>query len=1273
MKRVFEGMQTSTLFDRFFWRPAVFLLVVGLASAVPGIAPGAEAQWIWSPQHVRDKVPEGACYFRKSFSGQFPERAQISIAADDQYELYVNGHRIGSGRSSSQFDEYDITKQVKQGRNTIAVRVVNRVGTTAALAARVFVKERGGSWLTYSTDGTWQTNLRPFPLWNTTFYNDRLWDRAQVFGVLGSTAPWDHQEDVAARDTDQAERFRISREFEVQRVVSAEDTGSIIAMSFDEFGHIIASQEGGPLLLVYDSDDDDIVDKVRPYCDQVKNVQGILAINGRVYVTGDGPEGPALYRLMDKDHDGKLEDVHTLFRFEGELGEHTAHGITLGPDGWIYVVIGNHTKPLVTFAANSPYHDSYEGDLVQPRLEDPSGHAAGRKAPGGMIIRTDLEGQRVQLVAGGLRNTYDLAFDEQGNLFVHDSDMESDLGMTWYRPTRIYHAIPGAEFGWRSGWAKWPEYYLDSLPAAADTGRSSPTGCVFYNHFMFPNKYHGALFLADWSEGRILAVHLKPKGASYTAEAEIFLQGQPLNVTDLDVGPDGWLYFVTGGRGTGGGVYRVKWKGTVPDAVRDLGTGISPVIRQPQLESAWGRQRVAKLKQQIGDDWGPYLIGVVRSSMNPTKYRIRALNLMQLYGPTPSASLLIELSNDKNEMVRARTADLMGLHETGETRTRLIELLEDSDRMVRRRACEALARAGQTAPPDTLISMLGSDDRFEAWAARLLLEKSEPDTWRDQVLSSEDQRVFNRGALALLAVAPTEPNGLAVLDQTSQRMRAFISDRDFVEMMRVAEVAMSRCKIPPGSLQVLRDQLADEFPAGNAIMNRELIRLLAYLQADAITDRYIRYLGSDAPKEDRVHLAMYASYIRTGWTTQQKLQLIEFMSRAKGWDGGGSYAAYLGNAIRNFAKRMSASEGTLVLRRGEQWPDAVLGTLHTLPKKLDVGTRTALEHLDEAIDQKEDPSNKQLMVGIVAVLARDGQDASMAYLRKIWDRNPERRSPVAMGLAQSPAGDNWEYLLHSLPVVEGGTAREVMRSLKTVARIPDDPESLRQVILRGLELKEHGALDAVALLEHWVSLPQGESADGWDKKLAAWQAWFAESFPDYPPAELPKEPTESKWKFDDLQEFLSSDEGHAGDAARGAVVFEKSLCSKCHRYGDHGEAMGPDLTSIAKRFSRKEILQSLLYPSHVISSQYAAKTLLLTDGRQLSGIVAPGPEGEQVVLKSDGDKVSVPEQEIDEVHPSNVSAMPVALLDELSLEQIADLFAYLNSPPSQGVALRVED
>ena len=97
----------------------------------------------------------------------------------------------------------------------------------------------------------------------------------------------------------------------------------------------------------------------------------------------------------------------------------------------------------------------------------------------------------MQLVAGGLRNPYDLAFNRDGELFIHDADMESDEGTTWYRPTRLCHVIPGGEYGWRSGWSKWPDYYVDSLPAALDTGRGSPAGIVAYNHFMFPARYHG--------------------------------------------------------------------------------------------------------------------------------------------------------------------------------------------------------------------------------------------------------------------------------------------------------------------------------------------------------------------------------------------------------------------------------------------------------------------------------------------------------------------------------------------------------------------------------------------------------------------------------------------------------------------------------------------------------------------------------------------------------------------------------------------------------------
>ena len=246
----------------------------------------------------------------------------------------------------------------------------------------------------------------------------------------------------------------------------------------------------------------------------------------------------------------------------------------------------------------------------------------GIKAPCGTIVRTDVNGSFVERFAGGLRNCYDIAFNRAGELFTWDSDMEWDEGLPWYRPTRALHVTPGAEFGSRSGWSVWPAYYFDSLPSLLDTGRGSPTGIAVYNHVMFPRRYHDALFLGDWSRGRILAVYLKPQGGTYSTEVETFAAGKPLNVTGLEVGPDGALYFCTGGRGTEGGIYRIVWRGRVPPEVTALGEGIQQAIRQPQLDSAFARQKIALVKQSLGDAWGSQLTAVADS---PSASRDRPL------------------------------------------------------------------------------------------------------------------------------------------------------------------------------------------------------------------------------------------------------------------------------------------------------------------------------------------------------------------------------------------------------------------------------------------------------------------------------------------------------------------------------------------------------------------------------------------------------------------------------------------------------------------------
>lgn len=273
-----------------------------------------------------------------------------------------------------------------------------------------------------------------------------------------------------------------------------------------------------------------------------------------------------------------------------------------------------------------------------------------------------------------------------------------------------------------------------------------------------------------------------------------------------------------------------------------------------------------------------------------------------------------------------------------------------------------------------------------------------------------------------------------------------------------------------------------------------------------------------------------------------------------------------------------------------------------------------------------------------------------------------------MGLAQQPGGANWEYLLRSLPVLEGDPARIVLAMLRTVPYGPSDPEHYRQAILCGLRLKENGGQEAVALLDYWTNASVSPSDVGWEESLAAWQKWFNESYPDHPPAELPTASAGSKHQLDDLLEYLASEDRPKASATRGAVVFEKAQCAKCHRFGGLGKGLGPDLTSVGRRFSRREILESILFPSHVISDQYITKSIVTTGGRTFTGIVGAGSDQSLTVLLEDGRTVEIAKDQVDEMVTVKKSIMPEGLLDEWEREDVADLMEFLTSPPSTTVA-----
>jgi putative heme-binding domain-containing protein len=562
------------------------------------LATAAQAEnphWIWHDNQGAAIQTNEVRYFRKTFEakGRFA-KVLLSAAADDEATIYINGKEVAHPKDYSKPVYEDVASHVQKGRNVIAVRGRNISSDVAGVLVMLEMKtgSRRGDFIV--SDETWLASDKEQTDWRELNFDDSGWSKAKSKGKLGDE-PWGNVMKLPVATP--ADSLTVLPGFKAEMIRSSEiGQGSWICMAIDPKGRLIISpQDDRQPLLRMTLSRSGKVSKIEPIAAPVHQAMGMLYSHDSLYVNGHGPNGTGLYRLIDANHNDRFEtnEVHFLKKFEGE-GEHGYHAVVEGPDKMIYVMNGNHTKVPQGIEPNSP-HKNYQEDFLLARQWDANGHAVGILAPGGYVVRTDPEGKKWELMLAGFRNSYDFDFNADGEMFTFDSDMEWDWGLPWYRPTRINHCVLAAEFGWRSGSADWPDYYADSLPATVNIGVGSPTGVKFGTKSNFPEKYRKAFFIFDWSYGRIFAVHLKPDGASYSGDFEVFLKGKPLNLTDLEFGKDGAMYFITGGRGTQSGLYRVSYVGPKPERV-------AKTKEELEAEKAGAKARAARhaLEAYIG-------------------------------------------------------------------------------------------------------------------------------------------------------------------------------------------------------------------------------------------------------------------------------------------------------------------------------------------------------------------------------------------------------------------------------------------------------------------------------------------------------------------------------------------------------------------------------------------------------------------------------------------------------------------------------------------------
>jgi putative heme-binding domain-containing protein len=392
-------------------------------------------------------------------------------------------------------------------------------------------------------------------------------------------------------NTTPVSRIKVKKGFKVELLHSVlpKTQGSWVSMCVDPKGRLIVSDQYGKLFRVTPPALGEVAGtKVEPINLDIGEAQGLLwAFDSLYVVVSQSDKYPSgLYRVRASHSDDQLDKLEKLRDFPQSGGEHGPHAVLLGPDGKsLYVLAGNHTKLVNTDCSLVPH--LWGEDFILPRQFEGGDQAAHILAPGGWICKTDPDGKKWELVSMGYRNQYDAAFNRDGELFTYDSDVEGDMNTPWYRPTRLCHVVDGSEFGWRSGTGVYPNYYPDNLPPVVNIGPGSPTGMTFGHGAKFPAKYQDALFMCDWSYGKLYAVHLQPDGSSYRGDFEEFLSGTPLPLTDIVISPrDGAMYFTIGGRKTLSGLYRVTYVGTKTTAPsKGETTGAEDRAERKKLES----------------------------------------------------------------------------------------------------------------------------------------------------------------------------------------------------------------------------------------------------------------------------------------------------------------------------------------------------------------------------------------------------------------------------------------------------------------------------------------------------------------------------------------------------------------------------------------------------------------------------------------------------------------------------------------------------------------
>ena len=1078
--------------------------------------------------------------------------------------------------------------------------------------------------------------------------------------------------------------FSLPEGFTIELVAGPPLVNRPITASFDEEGRLYVSDSSGTndpsakqlidkphrVVRLEDTDGDGKFDKSSVFADKLMFPEGTLWHDGSLYVAAP----PSIWKLTDTDGDGVADQREEWFKGNTLTGcANDLHGPYLGPDGYLYWTKGAFAEQTYERPARPVGWDSVPTRSTNKNTEaktEPVGTESQPTKPwttkASHIFRARPDAPRDPatgsiktsaiecVMTGGMDNPVDVVFTPTGEriftttFLVHPGGGNRD---------GLLHAVYGGVYGKDWNVIDSPNHPRtgDVMPVLCHLGAAAPCGLERLQSSAWGREYQDNLFACCFNMRKVTRHVLHPHGATFQTEAEDFVVSNNLDFHPTDVleDADGSLLIVdTGGwyklccptsqlwkPDVLGAIYRVRksevggrkveriadpygrrihWKSQSLDELAKLVIDPRTFVRR-RAANALGKNNAAGLdaiisaiKEQIQTrpvEASPPLSDELRRDLVRLLWSViriddpRARELMQKVLDLPAIS-------EAPEMLALAAYDI-SLWRNKEASPQLFKTLVGSTPAVRRIAAEAIGRIGAANSIGILLNIVaeGEEDRFLAHSVTFaLIEIANPIKTRKYLL-------------------PGSP-----------------------ESMKVALIALDQ--MPDGKL--MPEDVTEYFTSSQPLL-RETAAWIISRHAD---------WGEALAGYLRERLA--AGELTDAEQKTLGQQLAQFAKAA-------SVQELLAATVRDTKLPTSARLTALGAMRDSKlkelprsWSAALLNVLGEDDLSL---ISLAVNTARVTVPAKEDAATWRKPLLLVARSQRDlAANPGDSGLRTL---PLDALAALPGGMAASEADDTLFDLLLSqlvseLSVIQRGTAAEVLSKAKL---------SKAQLTKLTEQFATTGPLEVDRLL---AAFEQSTDEQVGQQLIAALKTAPALTAlrPDAIKTRLAKYSPSVQEAAQPLYAALNVDLGKQrqqleemlaslppGDIVRGQKVFhnEKAACKACHALGYLGGKTGPDLTRIGGIRNERDLLESILFPSASFVRSFEPVLIVTTNGKTVNGLIRSESPDELVIATGPNKEERVAKADIEEMRPSSVSIMPPGLEKQITLEQLADLIAFLKN------------